>query len=422
MQLLNRDAGFKILACAPSNAAADLLVERLAKAGLTEDQLLRLNAHSRDMKSIPEAVRPFSSSLKPAKLRAYRVVLCTCSSAGLLLTQKIPIGHFSHIVMDEAAQAEEPLSLIPIAFFSNQETRVILAGDPHQLGPVIMSSPASAAGLGKSYLERLMHISNIYGLDTHTGITIVGLHEDRRSHGAIIAWPNRYLYEDSMHARASLTFRTYCYSRTCCRRKDSRLCFTVSRDGSCVHGTLRHFSMYMRRRLSVIIVYYLLGTRTQDLCRGDRCYRTLQGPSQGNSGVIEDPELNLKDVSVGSVEQFQGQERKVIIFATTRTNSEVDTRRAMGFLQSRQRMNVAITRAQALLIVVGDPEVLGKDELWRTFLNYAYICGGWRGKKLRWNPEDEVRVPGYNVIPRSGGVVHGESYIGGESENIYAYR
>jgi helicase MOV-10 len=64
---------------------------------------------------------------------------------------------------------------------------------------------------------------------------------------------------------------------------------------------------------------------------------------------------------------------------------------------------VAITRAQALLIVIGDPEVLGKDELWRTFLNYAYICGGWRGKTLTWKPKEDVHVPGYEVIPRSWG-------------------
>jgi helicase MOV-10 len=82
---------------------------------------------------------------------------------------------------------------------------------------------------------------------------------------------------------------------------------------------------------------------------------------------------------------------------------------------------VAITRAQALLIVIGDPEVLGKDELWRTFLNYVYICGGWRGKTLTWKPKEDVHVPGYEVIPRSGGVVYGESYINGKSKNLYRY-
>ena len=53
MQLLKRDASFRILACTPSNAAADLLAERLAAAGLTMDQLLRLNARSREKKEHP---------------------------------------------------------------------------------------------------------------------------------------------------------------------------------------------------------------------------------------------------------------------------------------------------------------------------------------------------------------------------------
>jgi helicase MOV-10 len=171
MQLVRRDADSKILACTPSNAAADLLIERLATAGLTVNELYRLNARSRVIESIPEDVRPFSGSPKPTKLRTYRVVLSTCSSAALLQTLKIRAGHFSHIIIDEAAQADEPLSLIPIAFFSNQNTNVILAGDPNQLGPVIKSGSASEAGLGKSFLQRLMLIPEIYGLATQAGKT-----------------------------------------------------------------------------------------------------------------------------------------------------------------------------------------------------------------------------------------------------------
>jgi helicase MOV-10 len=171
IQLLNSDPSFKILACTPSNAAADLLVERLAAGGLDSKQLFRLNAYSRYEDDIPEDVQAYSVFEKHAKLLAFRVVLSTCSSAGFLQTQNIPAGHFSHIIIDEAAQAEEPLSLIPIAAFTNENTNVILAGDPHQLGPVIKSSSASDAGLGKSFLERLMLISNIYGLDTQVGKT-----------------------------------------------------------------------------------------------------------------------------------------------------------------------------------------------------------------------------------------------------------
>jgi helicase MOV-10 len=89
----------------------------------------------------------------------------------MLQTLNVPVGHFSHIVIDEAAQAEETLGMIPILAFSDSYTNVILAGDPNQLGPVIKSIAAAKAGLGKSFLRRLMVIREVYGLDTQTGKT-----------------------------------------------------------------------------------------------------------------------------------------------------------------------------------------------------------------------------------------------------------
>ena len=40
---------------------------------------------------------------------------------------------------------------------------------------------------------------------------------------------------------------------------------------------------------------------------------------------------------------------------------------------------MAITRAKALLIVIGDAQILTVDPLWRSFMNYVYANGGWRG-------------------------------------------
>jgi len=48
---------------------------------------------------------------------------------------------------------------------------------------------------------------------------------------------------------------------------------------------------------------------------------------------------------------------------------------------------VAITRAQALLIVIGNPDILSLDPFWRGFLNYIHGGGGWRGAKIEWDPE-----------------------------------
>ena len=55
---------------------------------------------------------------------------------------------------------------------------------------------------------------------------------------------------------------------------------------------------------------------------------------------------------------------------------------------------VAVTRAQAMLIIVGDPQVLSLDPLWRSFLNYIYLNGGWTGPDITWDPKVEVDEAG----------------------------
>ena len=52
---------------------------------------------------------------------------------------------------------------------------------------------------------------------------------------------------------------------------------------------------------------------------------------------------------------------------------------------------VAITRAKALLIVVGNASVLSTDPLWRRFLNYISLNNGWRGEPISWDPDAPVQ-------------------------------
>jgi preprotein translocase subunit Sec63 len=60
MQLLHRDRQFQDSGMHSEQRSADLLVERLAAPGLTVDQLLRLNARSRETKNIsPSACENF---------------------------------------------------------------------------------------------------------------------------------------------------------------------------------------------------------------------------------------------------------------------------------------------------------------------------------------------------------------------------
>jgi superfamily I DNA and/or RNA helicase len=74
----------------------------------------------------------------------------------------------------------------------------------------------------------------------------------------------------------------------------------------------------------------------------------------------------IRDVKIGSVEEFQGQERMVMILSTVRVMAMEDD--SMGFISNPNRINVALTRARALLIVIGDPHLLNTDRNWGVVL------------------------------------------------------
>lgn len=165
-QLLLTNPATRILACAPSNSAADLLAERLARGGLSTRELFRLNAPSRNAEDLPKFLAPYSLKNDQGtfnvpdgtSLSQYRVVVSTCVSASVPsgIRNGPTRGHFSHIFIDEAGQATEPEAMISIKQLSGPNTNVVLAGDPKQLGPIVHSRAAQELGLQLSFLDRLM--------------------------------------------------------------------------------------------------------------------------------------------------------------------------------------------------------------------------------------------------------------------------
>ena len=83
---------------------------------------------------------------------------------------------------------------------------------------------------------------------------------------------------------------------------------------------------------------------------------------------------NLEDVEVGTCEMLQGSERRVIIISTVRSSVQYfdyDEKYDLGFVGNCKRFNVAITRAQSLMIVVGSPSVLCQSVYWKKFIEHC---------------------------------------------------
>jgi hypothetical protein len=73
-------------------------------------------------------------------------------------------------------------------------------------------------------------------------------------------------------------------------------------------------------------------------------------------------------------------------------------------------LSVAIMHADVAHI--GGSELLGKDRLWCTFLNYIKLHKGWVGKVHNWRPDDlkAVHLPEYKIVLETGGIMYGEEF------------
>ncbi|KAL5477180.1 hypothetical protein EMCRGX_G023934 [Ephydatia muelleri] len=393
LQVYKRDISCKILACTPSNSAADLMAERLHSSGhIEEGSMIRLNAFMRSQ-VLPLSIENFcivANKKAKSKTKSSRIVICTCSTAAILRAFNVT---FSYVFVDEAGQALEPECLIPVSLLAGRRGQLVLAGDPLQLGPVVFSSLASDNVLSISMLERLMG-RDLYKRNTITfaatgnydSMVVTKLIENYRSHGTLLK-----LYSDQF------------YDGELMERGDHKITHSLC---NWEHLPTKGVPLLFH---GIQVLFY-----TKALVQKRLVLETDIGIISPYNKQVEkisfllDSE-GLRDVKVGSVEEFQGRENLVIIISTVRSSDDMfvdDMRKQVGFVSNPKRFNVAISRAQALLIVVGNPHLLaqainntksgtlpgqvsgqappiaGQSSCWRSLIQFAREHGCYTGCPL----------------------------------------
>uniref|UniRef100_A0A671WXY4 RNA helicase n=1 Tax=Sparus aurata TaxID=8175 RepID=A0A671WXY4_SPAAU len=404
-QIVMTQASCHILACAPTNSAADQLCEKIL-----EFKPYRMFAQSLESKNVPDILKAFSNLdgkwnlPTKAELMEHRIIVTTLYTAGRLVTSGIPKGHFTHIFVDEAGNALETECLIPLAgLLCTESGQVVLAGDPKQLGPIVRSSLAKEYGMGVSLLERLMNDFPLYSKNEKGEFNnrfVTKLLKNYRSHPAILKVPSELFYDGELEVCAKEN--SFCSWEPLPMQGFPVIFHGVNgvdeREGSSP-------SFFNVTEVEVLMDYVEKLLQKQ-------AKKVQPAVSPSDIGIIAPyrkqvqkirkalhivgKNLKLRDVSdlkVGTVEEFQGQERRVIMVSTVRSRpdyTELDKEFNLGFIKNEKRFNVAVTRAKALLIVVGNPTMLNTDETWKKFIQYCKDEGGSTGFTPAEDDEDMV--------------------------------
>ncbi|KAK9298847.1 hypothetical protein QLX08_007954 [Tetragonisca angustula] len=406
LQILSTIPESRLLIATPSNSSANLISERLLDSGILKPgDMVRLIAyHCLNNDSIPSKLLPYCATAELADettieklkynevgpklnctmsvLGRHRITIGTCVALGILNNIGFSRGHFSHVLVDEAGQATEPEIMIPLNFIHSDYGQVILSGDPLQLGPVVESGIAKNFGLDESFLSRLLrhfpYQKDSNGFETcYDPRLVTKLLINYRSLPEILELSSSLFYDSELKAQiSSKTSKEAKLLQTLAtelpKRKDTppAIIFHGVNGENCKDNDSP--SWYNPEEATQVYLYllklYKYGLSPDDI--------GIITPYQKQVLQIREllMELDVELPKISSVEGFQGQERNVIIISTVRSSSnfiDEDIKYSLGFVACPRRLNVAITRGRALVIILGNPTLLVQDPYWRSVLIYC---------------------------------------------------
>ena len=380
-----------ILLTAYTHRAVDEICNMLEESG--QDYLLLGSEAMCDPRFAPRLLsRSFGDQPKLGEMRQrlkdVRIIVSTMLT---LLTRPylFSIKHFSLCIVDEASQILEPYIIGLLS--SKQIDRFILIGDHKQL-PAVVTQPDDDPRLHCCRLSLFERLLRQTGCSVFTGI----LNHQGRMHPDIAAFPNEFFYAHEQlqpvplphQEETELNYNQPSTDALDDLLKQHRVLFIPN---NCQLSLQRHTLTQGQRILNSQLTE---ATLVADVLR--RLYRQIGSDSfdaDRSIGVIvtyrhqitqirrEIVKLGLpqlSDISIDTVERYQGSQRDVIVYAFG-----VQDQAGLDFLTSNcfvedghtidRKLNVAMTRARKQLLMTGCQQVLSQNPIYAKLIHRYYI-------------------------------------------------
>ncbi len=311
-----------------------------------------------EIRNLRQEIRNLRAEIFHQVWNSSDVVVVTHTNAG---DPAIKTKVFDWVIVDEATQASEPATWIPVS----RAGRVVFAGDHYQLPPTVHSPKTGKGSLRYTLFERLHEVLP----DTSK----VRLEKQYRMHETIMNFSSQEFYEGQLSAhdsvkqhvladlpgvkadestRAPLIFLDTAglgYEEE--REPGSESRFNPE-EAKLVEKEYRNLvaSGVPPRGIAIISPY---SAQVKLLAR-------VLMPDEWETEKGNAPEID-------SIDAFQGREKEAVIVSLVRSNLTGD----IGFLGDTRRMNVAMTRARRKLIVIGDSATISTLPFYEDFIRYV---------------------------------------------------
>ncbi len=396
----------QILVTAASNAAVDLLSEKLSGEGLnvirignparvserlmslTLDSKIAEHSSTKEIKKMKKQANEFRNMAHKYKRNfgkaereqrkalfdeAHRILKDVekteqyitddlLSKAQVVVATLVGCNHytihkltFHTVVIDEAGQALEPANWIPVL----KAKKLVLAGDHCQLPPTVKSEEAARKGLSQTLMEK--------NVTLHPEAVSL-LEEQYRMNEKIMHFPSSCFYQNRLRANNTVANHLVATDETALQFIDTAGCgFEEKKEGTATSNpeeaafVLKHLSQLVQKLSGN---YTLENFPTIGLISPYRLQlQTLKELMEHNTLL----KSYRHKITINTIDSFQGQERDIIYISMTRSNTDGN----IGFLNDIRRMNVAMTRARKKLVVVGDSATLSEFRFYADFIAYA---------------------------------------------------
>ena len=395
----------QILVVAPSNAAVDLLSEKLSDEGLNvvrvgnparvnERQLSltldnKISAHNsakeikrlkrqaaeyRDMaqkykrqfgaaereqrKALFTEARNISREVEKTEQYIVEDILAKADvvTATLVGANHYTVRHlrYTTVVIDEAGQALEPACWIPVL----KAKKLVMAGDHQQLPPTIKSD-AAVKELSLTLMEKAvaLHPEAVIMLKEQYRMNevIAGFSSQEFYGGKLKAAPavaRWTLFEDDQPLlfldTAGTGFEEVKEGTSLSNPEEAR--FLLKQVSRYVQSLKKQYTAEAFPSIAIISPYRHQVSVLKEGVQQNAAFQEISGA-----------------LSVNTIDSFQGQERDAVFISLTRSNPDA----TIGFLSDIRRMNVAMTRARKKLVVVGDSATLSQFPFYADLIQYA---------------------------------------------------